>query len=419
MLQNTTYVSGLSQNKLQFILLVLVNAFVGGMVGLERVILPEFAKSSFGIDATFAIMSFVMAFGISKAVSNYSVAKLTKKYSRKNILILGWLFAIPVPFILMYAPSWNWVIFANILLGINQGLSWSTTVIMKIDLVGSKNRGLAMGINEFAGYLSVGLASYLSSSIAATYGFHMFPFIPGIIFVFMGLMISILLIKDTTHFVHEESRFSNVAILKNVWLDTSWRHKNISTVSVNGLINNMNDAVVWVLLPMLLINRGFSIIQIGVIAGIYPSVWGLSQLFTGKLGDRFCKKQMITLGMLMQSVSIVVLAFSSNWELLIIASIVLGLGTGLVYPNFLTVIAENSHPTQRAETLSIFRFWRDSGYVVGALFASFLSSQIGLMYTIFVMGIITGAAGFYAHFRMCCTLKKWWKDSECMTIPAY
>jgi MFS family permease len=417
--QNKSYKQGLSQNRYQFILLVLVNAFVGGMVGLERVILPEFAKSTFGISATFAIMSFVMAFGISKAISNYSVAKLTKMYSRKNILILGWLFAIPVPFILMYAPNWNWVVFANILLGINQGLSWSTTVIMKIDLVGSKNRGLAMGINEFAGYLSVGLASYLSSRIAAAYGFHFYPFIPGIIFVFMGLIISILMIKDTTHFVHEESKDSNVTILKNVWKDASWRHKNISTVSINGLVNNMNDAVVWVLLPMLLVSRGFDIVDIGIIAGIYPAVWGLSQLFTGKMGDRYCKKQIITLGMLMQSIAIIILALTSNWVLLIVAAVLLGLGTGLVYPNFLTIVAENSHPTQRAETLSIFRFWRDSGYVIGALFASLLSTQIGLIYTILIMGLITGATGLLAQFRMCCTLKKWWKDAECVHIPAY
>ncbi len=419
MLQNRSYEQGLSQNKFQFILLVLVNAFVGGMVGLERVILPEFAKATFGINASFAIMSFVMAFGISKAVSNYSVAKLTKKYSRKNILILGWLFAIPVPFILMYAPSWNWVIFANIFLGINQGLSWSTTVIMKIDLVGSKNRGLAMGINEFAGYLSVGLASYMSSKIAADFGFQLFPFIPGLVFVFMGLFITIFFVKDTTHFVHEESISSNVAILKNVWKDASWRHKNISTVSINGLVNNMNDAVIWLLLPMLLITKDFSIIRIGIIAGVYPAVWGLSQLFTGKLGDRNCKKQIITLGMIIQSVAIAILAISSNWELLIFASFLLGIGTGLVYPNFLTIVAENSHPTQRAETLSIFRFWRDSGYVIGALFASVLSTQIGITNTLLTMSLITAFAGILAHYRMCCTLKKWWKDAECALIPAY
>ena len=419
MLPNKTYTQGLSQNCVQFILLVLVNAFVGGMIGLERVILPEWAKSSFGINASFSIMSFVMAFGISKAISNYSVAKLTKKYNRKTILIIGWLFAIPVPFLLMYAPNWNWVVFANILLGINQGLSWSTTVIMKIDLVGSKNRGLAMGINEFAGYLSVGLASYLSSKIAADFGFQLFPFIPGLVFVFMGLFISILLVKDTTHFVHEESISSNVAILKNVWKDASWRHKNISTVSINGLVNNMNDAVVWVLLPMLLVSRGFDIVEIGIIVGIYPAIWGLSQLFTGKMGDRYCKKQIITLGMLMQSIAIVILALTSNWVLLIVAAVLLGLGTGLVYPNFLTIVAENSHPTQRAETLSIFRFWRDSGYVIGALLASVLSTQIGITNTILAMSLITAFAGILANYRMCCTLKKWWKDAECDTIPVY
>ena len=409
---------GLTQNKYQFGLLVLVNAFVGAMIGLERAVIPGLAKTEFGIDANTAILSFVAAFGISKAISNYSVAKLTKKYNRKTILITGWLFALPVPLLLMYAPNWNWILFANILLGINQGLAWSSTVIMKIDLVGNKNRGLAMGINEFAGYLSVGLASYLASSIAARYGFAFFPFIPGLAFAALGLMMSVFLVKDTTHFVHAESSTSNIALLKNVWKDTTWKHKNISSVTLNGLVNNMNDGVVWGLLPILLMQRGFSIYQIGIVAGIYPVVWGVSQLFTGKMGDGYCKKQIITIGMLLQAVAIVLLALSSALPVLIISSVLLGLGTALVYPNFLTVVAENTHPSQRAETLSIFRFWRDSGYVIGALLAGVLADAFGLMSALLIIAGITAAAGVVAHFRMCCTLKKWWRDADCQIIPA-
>ena len=410
---------GLTQNKYQFGLLVLVNAFVGGMVGLERAVIPGLAKGVFGIDANTAVLSFVAAFGISKAISNYSVAKLTKKYNRKTILITGWLFALPVPFLLMYAPNWNWILFANILLGINQGLAWSSTVIMKIDLVGNKNRGLAMGINEFAGYLSVGLASYLASSIAARYGFAFFPFIPGLAFAALGLMMSVFLVKDTTHFVHAESSTSNIALLKKVWKDTTWKHKNISSVTLNGLVNNMNDGVVWGLLPILLTQRGFSIYQIGIVAGIYPVVWGISQLFTGKMGDVYCKKQIITIGMLLQAAAIILLALSAALPVLIISSVLLGLGTALVYPNFLTVVAENTHPSQRAETLSIFRFWRDSGYVIGALLAGVLADAFGLTNALLIIAGITAAAGVIAHFRMCCTLKKWWRDADCEITPAF
>ena len=319
----------------------------------------------------------------------------------------------------MNAPNWNWIVFANVLLGINQGLAWSSTVIMKIDLVGNKNRGLAMGINEFAGYLSVGLASFLASSIAARYGFAFYPFIPGLAFALLGLMMSVFLVADTTHFVHTESTTSNIALLKNVWKDTTWKHKNISSVSLNGLVNNMNDGVVWGLLPILLIQRGFSIYQIGIVAGIYPVVWGLSQLFTGKMGDQYCKKQIITAGMLLQAFAIMLLALSAALPVLILSSILLGLGTALVYPNFLTVVAENTHPSQRAETLSIFRFWRDSGYVIGALLAGILADAFGLMSALLIIAGITAAAGIIAHFRMCCTLKKWWRDANCEIIPAY
>jgi MFS family permease len=408
---------GLEKNKYQFALLVLVNAFVGAMVGLERSIMPGFGKLEFGLSANAALMSFIIAFGISKSLSNYAVAQLSKKFTRKTILIIGWIAALPVPFLLMYAPSWNWVIAANILLGINQGLAWSSTVIMKIDLVGPKSRGLAMGINEFAGYLSVGLAAWLASSIAAVYGYAFFPFIPGVLFAFAGLLISMFLVKDTTHFVHAESLTSKLPIFQNVWKETSWKHRNLGSVSLNGLVNNLNDGVVWGLLPMLLIQRGFGITQIGIIAAIYPAVWGISQLFTGKMGDSYCKKQLITAGMLLQALAILMVAIASALPLLILASVLLGFGTALVYPNFLSVIAESTHPKQRAESLSIFRLWRDSGYVFGALLSGVLADAFGITYALFIVSGITATAGIIANKRMCCTAKTFWKSEYC--VPAY
>ncbi|WP_306551520.1 MFS transporter [Daejeonella sp.] len=407
---------GLEKNKYQFALLVLVNAFVGAMVGLERSIMPGFGKLEFGLSANAALMSFIIAFGISKSLSNYAVAQLSKKFTRKTILIIGWIAALPVPFLLMYAPSWNWVIAANILLGINQGLAWSSTVIMKIDLVGPKSRGLAMGINEFAGYLSVGLAAWLASSIAAVYGYAFFPFIPGVLFAFAGLLISMFLVKDTTHFVHAESLTSKLPIFQNVWKETSWKHRNLGSVSLNGLVNNLNDGVVWGLLPMLLIQRGFGITQIGIIAAIYPAVWGISQLFTGKMGDTHCKKQIITAGMLLQALAILMVAIASALPLLILASMLLGFGTALVYPNFLSVIAESTHPKQRAESLSIFRLWRDSGYVFGALLSGVLADAFGITYALFIIAGITAMAGLIANKRMCCTAKTFWQSDYCLPV---
>lgn len=398
---------------------MLVNAFVGAMIGLERAVLPGLGKDVFGLDANTAILSFIMAFGITKAVSNYSVAKLSRRFNRKHILIIGWLFALPVPLLLMYAETWTWVIIANIFLGINQGLAWSSTVIMKVDIAGQKNRGLAMGINEFAGYLSVGLASYLASSVAAGSGYAYYPFIPGLFFAAAGLLISVFLVKDTTRFVHAESAVSKLALMKDVWKETTWKHKNIGTVTLNGVVNNMNDAVVWGLLPILLLQRNFTIREIGIIAGIYPVVWGVMQLFTGKLGDLYCKKQIITAGMLLQAVAIIMLALSQVLWLLIFASVLLGLGTAMVYPNFLTVVAESTHPSQRTETLSIFRFWRDSGYVIGALLAGILADLIGMSNTIIVIAAITGTAGCLAHFRMCCTLKKIYPSEDCFKPALY
>lgn len=405
---------GLKENKTQFLLLVLVNAFVGAMVGMERSILPEFGKTIFSLSAASALTSFIVAFGISKAISNYAVGILSRKFTRKQILVAGWLLASPVPFILMYANHWNWIIVANIFLGISQGLTWSTTVVMKIDLVGSKNRGLAMGINEFAGYLSVGLAAYLSAQIASQFGYAFYPFIPGLFFVLAGLVISLFWVNDTAAFIQRETAQSNIPILKNIWASTTWKHRNLGSVTLNGLVNNLNDGVMWGLVPLLLVQRSFSIAEVGIVAGIYPMVWGISQLFTGKMGDVFCKKQLITFGMLLQALAIVLLVFFSSFAGAIIAAVLLGIGTGLVYPNFLTVVAENAHPTQRAEIMGVFRFWRDGGYVIGALLSGFLADWMGLNWALYAVAAITAGAGIVANIRMCCTLKLFWRSQECM-----
>lgn len=406
---------GLKENRHQFYLLVLINAFVGSMVGLERAVLPGLSQS-FHLNSYTALLSFLVAFGSSKALFNLLTGKLTNILTRKQVLLLGWIAALPVPFLLMYAPNWNWVLVANILLGINQGLAWSSTVIMKIDLVGEKNRGLAMGINEFAGYLSVGIAAYLASAIAAAKGFAFYPFLPGIFFSLAGLLLTVFLVKDTKPHVLYEAEKSKVPFLVNLWKETSFKHHNIGSVTINGFVNNLNDGVIWGLLPVLLLSKHFSVSQTGFVAGIYPAVWGIAQLFTGKMGDRYCKKQLITSGMLLQAVSFIMLTVAASFLPALFSMVLLGLGTALVYPNFLTVVAENAHPHQRAQSLSIFRFWRDSGYVVGAVLSGILTDAVGLPATLLATATLTAAAGLLAQLRMCCTAKLLWKSNVCAEV---
>lgn len=406
---------GMKKNWRQFWLLVLVNAFVGSMAGLERTVLPGVA-GHFGVSGHMALLSFIAAFGSTKALFNLLTGKLTKYLTRKNVLLLGWVAALPVPLLLMYAPSWHWIIVANIFLGINQGLAWSSTVIMKIDLVGEKNRGLAMGINEFAGYLSVGLAAYLASTLAAAKGYLFFPFVPGIFFAVAGLLLTLLFVKDTKHFAHREAEESKTPYLPQVWGATTYRHPNLGPVTLNGFMNNLNDGVVWGLLPVLLLQKDYSIEQVGMLAGVYPVVWGVGQLFTGRLGDKCCKKQIIAAGMGLQAVGLLLLAFSGQMVLDFASMVLLGMGTALVYPNFLSTIAENTHPIQRAESLSIFRFWRDSGYVAGALLSGWLADAFGVMPTFIIIAALTAGAGVVAEIRMCCTGKLFWKGRPCAEL---
>ena len=404
---------GLKNNRMQFWLLVIINAFVGSMAGLERSVLSGFGENIFNINGKTALLSFIVAFGTSKALANLLMGKLTLYITRKQVLMLGWIVALPVPFLLMYATSWNWVIAANILLGINQGLAWSATVIMKIDLVGEKNRGLAMGINEFAGYLAVGLAAYLAATIANTKGYAFYPFAPGILFSVAGLLLTLFFIKDTAAFVHHEAKESTIPLFKNIWKASTYQHRNMGSVTINGLINNLNDGIVWGLLPVLLLQKNYSLQQVGLVAGMYPIVWGIGQLFTGKLGDIYCKKQLITAGMLLQAAALLIITIASSIEINIVAMVLLGLGTAMVYPNFLTVIAENTHPNQRAQSMSIFRFWRDSGYVIGAVLSGIIADRFGINAAFIAVASLTAGAALLAEVRMCCTTKLFWKSEVC------
>lgn len=391
---------GLKENWKQFTLLVIINGFVGGMVGLERTILPEIAEVDFGMAAKTAILSFIIVFGIVKAVSNYYAGALADKIGRRRLLITGWLFALPVPFMLMYAGSWNWVIAANILLGINQGLTWSSTVVMKIDLVGERNRGLAMGLNESAGYASVAIVAFATGWIASEYGLRPYPFYIGIALSILGLAGSWFLVKDTIHHVNTESKDSSIPMLSKIFSDTTWRHRNLGSITQAGLINNLNDGLVWGLLPILLADLSFSLDRIGVITGIYPAVWGVGQLATGKMSDHLSKKKMLFWGMLLQGVTLVLMAWAVSYLQFILLSFALGLGTAVVYPTFLAAVADNTHPRQRAQSIGIFRLWRDLGYAIGALLTGILADWFGIYTAVLVIGLLTSASAWIIQIRM-------------------
>jgi MFS family permease len=391
---------GLKQNWKQFSILILVNAFVGGMVGLERSIFPQFAQEQFNLDSKTAILSFITAFGISKALANYFTGKLANTYGRKNLLIVGWLIALPIPFLLIYAQNWNWVIFANILLGLSQGLTWSSTVVMKIDLVGEKNRGLAMGLNEFAGYFAVGIVAFLSGYIAHKYGVTPYPFYIGIILSIVGLIFSLLWVKDTRSFVNMENKNSSEAIMENVFIETTFKHKTLSSVTQAGLVNNLNDGMIWGLLPILLLGLHYNNENIGIITAIYPTVWGIAQLFTGKLSDHVSKKSLLFWGMFIQGIAILFLPYTTSFYLLIALSVSLGLGTALVYPTFLSTIAQTTHPIQRAESIGTFRLWRDLGYAIGAILSGITADILGVEYAIVCIAIITIFSAIVIQIRM-------------------
>ncbi|MFT3674472.1 MAG: MFS transporter [Chitinophagaceae bacterium] len=391
---------GLKENWRQFTLLVIVNAFVGGMVGLERTILPELAAEKFGIASKTAILSFIIAFGITKAVANFFMGKLANRFGRRNLLLAGWILAIPIPFLLIYAQDWNQVVLANILLGLSQGLSWSSTVIMKIDLVGEKDRGFAMGLNEFAGYAAVGTIAFLSGYVAHRFGISPYPFYIGVFLSITGLLLTLLWIRDTAAHVAKEIQTSNIQPLKHVFLDTSFRNKTLSSVTQAGLVNNLNDGMIWGLLPLLLFSLHYHSGQVGIITAVYPMVWGIGQLFTGKMADKYSQKSMLFWGMLLQGVAILLLPFVYSIPLLIVLAAILGIGTALVYPTFLTVIARVTTPAQRAESIGSFRLWRDLGYAIGAIISGMVADAFGISYAIVLIGVITIVSSLIIQFRM-------------------
>jgi len=391
---------GLKENLPQFSLLVLVNAFVGGMVGLERSILPQIAADEFGMAVTTAILSFIIVFGLVKAFTNYFMGRLANRYGRKKLLVAGWLFAIPIPFLLLYAESWTWIIWANAFLGINQGLAWSSTIIMKIDLVGPKNRGLAMGINESAGYLAVGLMAFLTASIASNYGLYPYPFYLAFVILALGLFTSIVFVKDTTAFVALEEQESTLPKMENVFKATTFTNSNLSSITFAGLANNLNDGMMWGLLPILLSTLSFSLKEIGFLVALYPAVWGLGQLFTGALADKYSKKGLLVLGMMIQAFAIFMFAYYEAYNMMMLAAVLLGLGTALVYPTFLAAIADYSHPQQRAECIGVYRLWRDLGYAIGALTSGIIADVYGLQAAFVAIAFITLSAGLQIVFRM-------------------
>lgn len=391
---------GLQANWRQFTLLVIVNAFVGGMVGMERSILPQLAESEFGLSSKSAILSFITAFGFTKALTNYFTGRWANRIGRKNLLVIGWVLALPIPFLIIYAPHWNWIVFANILLGISQGLTWSSTVVMKIDLVGEKNRGLAMGLNEFAGYLAVGIVAFLTGYIAQNYAIRPYPFYLGIIISIVGLLLSFFWVKDTQNLVSQEAQNANILKVKNIFWTTTFKDKTLSSVTQAGLVNNLNDGMIWGLLPILLIQQKLDIQSIGIITALYPSIWGIGQLFTGKLADIYSKKRMLFWGMLLQGIAIICLIISPLFYVLAGLSALLGIGTALVYPTFLATIALAVHPSQRAESLGVFRLWRDLGYAFGAIISGIMADILGIDSAILGIGLLTILSAIIIQIRM-------------------
>jgi MFS family permease len=396
---------GLRANLQQFTLLVIVNAFVGAMVGLERTVVPLIAEADFGLTSKSLILSFIVSFGIVKALANLFAGRLSDRIGRKQILVAGWLFGLPVPFLLIFAPSWGWIVLANLLLGVNQGLCWSTTVIMKVDLVGPKQRGLATGLNEFAGYLALSLSALATGYLAATYGLRTAPFLPGIIFVFMGLILSAFFVRETHAHAQQEARESmqpSSALVSSsaqqpsfrdiFWL-TSWKDKTLFSASQAGMVNNMNDGMVWGLVPILLGAAGLSVERIALIAAVYPGVWSISQILTGALSDRWGRKWMIAAGMWVQAVGIAMFVIGNAFGVWLAGSILLGIGTALVYPTLLAAISDVAHPNWRGSAVGVYRLWRDSGYAVGALAAGLLADAFGLSTAIAAIGTLTFLSG--------------------------
>ena len=401
---------GLRENLGQFSLLVVVNAFVGAMVGLERSILPALAEQAFQLTARTAVLSFIVVFGVAKAFTNYGAGRLSDRLGRKHVLVAGWLVAVPVPFLLMWAPGWNWVLVANVFLGISQGLTWSTTVIMKIDLVGPRQRGLAMGLNEFAGYVAVAASALATGWIASRYGVRPQPFYLGIVFAAVGLALSACLVRETHHHVSHESALlgtlapDGVPTPREVFWRTTLLDANLSSVSQAGLVNNLNDGMAWGLFPLVFAAAGMNLAQIGLLAAVYPATWGLGQLATGALSDRTGRKPLIVWGMWIQAVGIGVVTLAHAFGGFVSGAVLLGLGTAMVYPTLLASIGDVAHPSWRASSVGVYRLWRDLGYAIGALLAGVTADAFGLNVAMWAVAALTFGSGIVSAVRMSETL---------------
>ena len=375
---------GLRENLGQFSLLVVVNAFVGAMIGMERSILPAIAEQEFQLAARTAVLSFIVVFGITKAVTNYLAGRLSDRFGRKHVLVGGWLVAIPVPFLLMWASSWSWMLVANAFLGVSQGLTWSTTVIMKIDLAGPKDRGLAMGLNEFAGYSAVAISAIATGFIAARYGLRPEPFYLGVAFVAIGLLLSVVAVRETTpHVTAEVTRHGALPAAatpsqREIFWRTSFLDKDLSSVSQAGLVNNLNDGMAWGIFPLFFAAAQMDLARIGTLAAIYPATWGIGQLFTGAWSDRVGRKWLIAWGMWVQAIGIAVVVLSAGFAGFATGGALLGIGTAMVYPTLLAAIGDIAHPSWRASSVGVYRLWRDLGYAVGALLAGLTADALGL-----------------------------------------
>lgn len=404
-------VFGIRPNLPQFSLLVLINAFVGGMVGIERSILPALAQVEFGLAERTAILSFIAVFGVTKALSNYLAGRLGDRWGRKPVLVGGWLIAAPVPFLLMWAPTWTWIVVANVFLGVSQGLTWSTAVIMKIDLAGPRNRGLAMGLNEFAGYFAVAIAAWATGYIAATYGLRPQPFYLGVGFVIAGLFLSLFLVRETRAHVHHETATHTGAAAaslseREVFKVTSWQDRNLSSATQAGLVNNLNDGLAWGLFPLIFAAAGLNLAQIGLLASIYPGVWGIAQLVTGGLSDRVGRKWLIASGMWLQAVGIAITALSSTFAPFALGASLLGLGTAMVYPTLLAAIGDVAHPSWRGSAVGVYRFWRDMGYAFGAVIAGVIADTLGLSAAAIAVAVLTFLSGTVVAVRMSETMRR-------------
>ena len=390
-------VLGLKANWRQFSLLVLINAFVGGMVGIERTVVPLIGSQEFGIASTTLVISFIVSFGVVKAFANLVSGQLADTWGRKRVLVLGWLFGLPVPFMILWAPSWNWVIAANALLGLSQGFAWSMTVIMKVDLVGPKSRGLAVGLNEFAGYLAVGLTAFVTGYLAGQYGLRPVPIYLGVGYAIIGTALSILLVRDTRDHVRlemENSPRETASIgFREVFALTSFRDRNLFAASQAGLVNNLNDGMSWGIFPLFFAAYGLGVERIGILKAVYPVTWGLLQIVTGPLSDRWGRKGLIVAGMWVQAAALFLTAFTREFGWWMAASILLGLGTAMVYPSLIAAVSDASHPSWRARSLSVYRFWRDLGYAIGALSAGIIADLFGFQWAIGSIAVLTFLSG--------------------------